>query len=543
MTITKLANEINRISKEEAYLIAGLPASRKQYYKLNRLPDFIFQSKSIFESDGYAYHFGGRGELQFNIGVDYLNNKEVVRYGLAFSLEPSEALPDPVRALEVYKNRYNKCIVDFPKAFRNLKMWFHAGIGSNRKLTRQNVQEIDDNIFAIGNFIFIGDYFDKPLKDIEIKDIQIILNYFDQILPIYRYCVLEDEDAFTNENRIAKICWNDNDWICPSGLYGKSKDPKSFEREHGYGNEEWLFDFDKLIDGYHYCLLQAAQSGRNNHLSKLGNVKLYSQNSDTRQIYWVGFIKNLQVYSNEKESNVHLIYKQNGWINEMSEQIKEVNGDYAHILNLAYGEIFNVRFRPENAQLFKPPILVTDFDKTIGTYRYVFVKDESNENLVEREVERRHFVFRKGANPKSLDRRTSKRKESTVQVDPLHDRIQESLCKLLIEEYGDDFVGTENDTGLNTRIDITVESPDGLFLYEVKSYSSVMYSIRVALGQLLEYAYWPEPIPNLKELIIVSHIEADTSVKKYMRYLRQITSLNVYYQQYNVTTNELSEKV
>ena len=66
--------------------------------------------------------------------------------------------------------------------------------------------------------------------------------------------VLRIRDASGQENpeyRLSRLCWNDNGWVSPSGRGGKSPDKNSFEREHGFGFEEWLFDFDKVLDdGY-----------------------------------------------------------------------------------------------------------------------------------------------------------------------------------------------------------------------------------------------------------------------------------------------------
>ena len=59
-----------------------------------------------------------------------------------------------------------------------------------------------------------------------------------------------------NERRMARICWNDNGWVFPSGRLGKSKDKKSHEGKYGYGHEEWLMDTSKLINGYNYGFLE-----------------------------------------------------------------------------------------------------------------------------------------------------------------------------------------------------------------------------------------------------------------------------------------------
>ncbi|BCV27179.1 hypothetical protein [Shewanella algae] len=60
--------------------------------------------------------------------------------------------------------------------------------------------------------------------------------------------------------KIARICWNSNGWITPSGRPGKSSNKDSYEYQNGYGHEEWLLDTTKIIDGYHYGYIKQLES-------------------------------------------------------------------------------------------------------------------------------------------------------------------------------------------------------------------------------------------------------------------------------------------
>ncbi len=101
----------------------------------------------------------------------------------------------------------------------------------------------------------------------------------------------------------------------------------------------------------------------------------------------------------------------------------------------------------------------------------------------------------------------------------------------------------ETDTGLGTRIDVSVKTSEGIILYEVKSYPSVMMTIRASLGQLYEYAYYPNPIENLKEMIIVSHLPIEEEDKEYLEFLRNRTSHKIYYQSIDPNSKIISEKI
>lgn len=107
------------------------------------------------------------------------------------------------------------------------------------------------------------------------------------------------------ENKVARICWNTNSWQYPSGPSGKSKNKKAYELEVGYGHEEWLLDTSKLIDGYHYSYIQAIGQHREKYLNNAYNISLYSINSKTKDRWWLGEIKSVEVVD-QKESKKYI---------------------------------------------------------------------------------------------------------------------------------------------------------------------------------------------------------------------------------------------
>lgn len=540
-TIVKVAEGLNSLAISGGYLIAQLPELRKKYLGKKVLPDSIFTEKTIFyQDDVYAFHYGGRDEIQFNIGEEIIGGKPCTRYVLGISLEKSRSLPYPIETLSEYKGRFNKCCESHLGYFSNMKMWyFHGG----ERIGNFPVRKIDDRMFQLGNFIAVGYILNKPIRELDTQDMNSILAGFDELLPIYKYCVLDCPSIFSKERRIAKLCWNEYNWMYPSGKRGKSHDKNSYERVRGYGHEEWLFDLNKVIEGYHYGLLQPIETSRESYLSKSFDVRLFSHNADTKDNIWVGFINNLEVISQDEAKEVHAHYKEQGWLEEMATQIIAVDGDYKHFSQLQPHHCFNIRFKPEDARLDKPFRELTNFDKIIGTYHYAFIHDDKvKHKSTESGIRTRKFLFNSGKKGKSLKNRVSLRESIVIESEPLHDKIQSALFNVLSDVFGENNVGMENDTGLSTRIDILVNRDKGYSLYEVKSYPSVMMSLRNAIGQLLEYAYWPSPLRDHCELIVVSHIPAREEDKKYLEYLRNAFKLNVYYQSIDLEKNTLSEK-
>ena len=53
-------------------------------------------------------------------------------------------------------------------------------------------------------------------------------------------------------------------------------------------------------------------------------------------------------------------------------------------------------------------------------------------------------------------------------------------------------MGEEIFNGVGGSIDIVLKRPDGFWFYEIKTAKTARACIREALGQLLEYSYWPK---------------------------------------------------
>ena len=84
---------------------------------------------------------------------------------------------------------------------------------------------------------------------------------------------------------------------------------------------------------------------------------------------------------------------------------------------------------------------------------------------------------------------------------------------------------------------------DGDIFYEIKTYPSLKTSIRMAIGQLLEYSLWTEQ-NKAKELVIVTQPMSEIAdAKTYFAHIRKIYNIPIYYQSFNIETNELSEKM
>jgi len=120
----------------------------------------------------------------------------------------------------------------------------------------------------------------------------------------------------------------------------------------------------------------------------------------------------------------------------------------------------------------------------------------------------------------------------------LHNDIQNRLFAYLKAQHGAKNVGTEQDTGSGTSIDVVTQVKGQTTFYEIKTGASVRSSIRQAIPQLLEYAFWPAE-HRAHELTIVSHLPLTADGDRYLKFLRAEFNLPLSYRQFDLTKDAL----
>lgn len=129
---------------------------------------------------------------------------------------------------------------------------------------------------------------------------------------------------------------------------------------------------------------------------------------------------------------------------------------------------------------------------------------------------------------------TSKQKKQLT-----HNHIQNELYKILIENHPADKIGTEIKSNIGS-IDLVRVSDSKYIFYEIKTSNSIKTSIRQALSQLLEYAYWNN-IEGINMLVIVAPNKPTLESKKYLDKLRSKFNVPIYFQFFDLSTSKLHE--
>ena len=187
--IPNIARKINGLAKSEDYRIGDLQKIRAELHNKRFIGPDIFRhgrhgkNRSVY--DDYAYHYGGRGELQFNIGMDQktqTGQDDWVRFGVAFSLQGSRSFPDIVDKLSPKIRLFNEYIQEHGEDFSDMRMWHVLkGRGNGDEYSKEYApsailsERVENNTFI---FLGIKQQLDKLDYDVAIKAM-------DRLLPLY----------------------------------------------------------------------------------------------------------------------------------------------------------------------------------------------------------------------------------------------------------------------------------------------------------------------------------------------------------------------
>lgn len=170
-----IARNLN--ARAAPYAIGGLQGIRMRLRGFSRLPSSdIFTSQTIHPR--WAFHNGGRTELQFNIGLERVAGIDELRHGVAFSFEPSRSLPS-IDILIPKVRLFNDFMRLYPEYYGDMRMWHHAG---GERSGDYAPSSILPELVRPGPFVFLGKR--RPVVRVDYDE---ILADFDRLLPLYEY--------------------------------------------------------------------------------------------------------------------------------------------------------------------------------------------------------------------------------------------------------------------------------------------------------------------------------------------------------------------
>jgi len=170
--------------------------------------------------------------------------------------------------------------------------------------------------------------------------------------------------------KLCRICWNTHRWRRPTGE-AALLEINSSVAEHGFGHEEWLFNFGYLIGGKHYAFLQPVGKSYANLQGQKVNLILYAVPPPPARPVIVARIEGCEVITPSEAQKVWAIYKRRGWLSEMSDQLEEL-GYKRKLENVKSTNLSNVRFSQAQVKFYDPHVSVPRQHKTRSLRRYQF---------------------------------------------------------------------------------------------------------------------------------------------------------------------------
>ncbi len=332
------------------------------------------------------------------------------------------------------------------------------------------------------------------------------------------------------EEKIARICWNTYGWRRPSGSEGKSRSDGSYEKDKGFGHEEWLLDDMRIMsDGYHYGFLQPLNVGSGRHVGAVYDIHLFAISPRKQKVY-IGCLHNAIGVGREESAKLFAYYKKCGWIKGMKEDVEFVGGNAR---GMKPEQMFTVKFKFSEAVInySNPPILKSE---SLG-HRY---------NLMNKNGDF-EFEYDDEGGIQVLDTSDIYRvtHSGEILIDPIHKKIQNAIAELLKDDYVHLYLEDGMKTGAGQRVDMKglLKDSEEWHYFEIKT-SSAKQSIRQALGQILEYNHYPNTTRAAK-LFIVGPEKPDPKDCKYMKLLREKYGIPIWFRWYSFKENKLYEGV
>ena len=331
------------------------------------------------------------------------------------------------------------------------------------------------------------------------------------------------------QNKYARICWNTLGWRMPSG---HASEGNSYVARHGFGHEEWLFNYEWLIDGCRYGFLQPIGKSYEKYAEESCSILMYTRTPE-QQTLLVGIIDHVYVPGIEELKDVLRISDDRGWLQTMRDDVRSVQGNVAVLSEPSARTVANIRFRPEDVEFFDPMPRVIGSHKISKNPRYHPLNWDDG-GFPNTTVE---SPIRGEKDPRRAeDKRTRAAQKGSV-VNPRHVRLQNRLYEFLCKKYGQGNVDYEQD-----HVDLAVRHSDGITFVKIKMETTAKRCIRQAMGQLMEYVHYPAHT-KADRIVVVGDAPPTGKDRLYLEFLRREYRMPISYSCFHWESCALQEEI
>ena len=317
----------------------------------------------------------------------------------------------------------------------------------------------------------------------------------------------------------------------PTGDAARIETGDSYVARNLFGHEEWIFNFEWIIGGFRYGFLQPINKYYQTYSGQSCSILLYTLTPELETLL-IGKINNAYVPGQDELSRILKISTEKGWVDNMRNDVKHVKGNLSVLEDPEPKTIANIRFRPEDVNIFDPRQRVIGNHKIVENRRY----QPFDWNDCYPEIDLQPSQYEKN-DPKRSEKERTRAAQEASRVDPKHIRLQNLLYEHLCNTHRHAKVCYEQDF-----VDLTLEEPDRCTFFEIKMEPTAKRCIRKAMGQLLEYAHYHNN-DRARRLVIVGDVPATECDRSYMAFLRKKYNLPIYYSRFLWESAELSEEI
>ena len=182
-----LVEEVNRRLQDRP--VGQLQEMRRRVLGKQRLPSRkVFSIARVSTFKNYAFHVGGRTELQFNLGLEPRGEQDYLRHGVAFSFQKSQSLYD-IDQLGPWVEGFNSFFDKDEARYANLRLWQWSGDEPSEDFP---AGKIPNDWIQEGWFVFLGTR--QPVRDTW-PNLDRICDDLDDLFALYRYVLLTVEQV------------------------------------------------------------------------------------------------------------------------------------------------------------------------------------------------------------------------------------------------------------------------------------------------------------------------------------------------------------
>lgn len=423
----------------------------------------------------------------------------------------------------------------------------HSGpieVSSNNDLEKELNSHNVSNTYEI--YYYHVEFYELPKAEIfEYKLQQGIRNVNKEKIKknVYRLWINRSEKTEGNK-RLFRLTWNTNNWELPSGhKWDQSKQGKTnvaYENQHGFGHEEWLFNPRYRKGEHQYGYIRGIQK-MSIEAETIDKAVLFSIDPNSKQRYLIAEIVDVEIiegYDVELNKAEKLFAK---YDQDNETELKEVEANYKVLRTEPIRP--NIKFKWIDAEIYNDPIPVSFLgDSKYNRFQPYKIEGDLDDLLNSESENKSIFNYQSGkaSTTQSYSKNVKGGKKS---VQRNHSNITDDLYDFLhkVEGYSKEQLSAERTRIGGAIVDFVIDEKVGYRLFEAKTSSTGLQNIRLAIGQLLEYAFTDEQV-NIKELIIVGPAQLKQPEIAYFDRLKEVIKIPLAYWAYNSNERILKNK-